>query len=195
MASLFAEPEAPCAPIERRRLLSRVHLALRLASGDASLRFQHLRHGYASRLIAALFGDIGSSQPSGHVFKKLWDEEINCAAVRQLLTGTERICESTLQALPILLGHANVTTTLHHYAHVMEWLSQSITCRTLPRLSDWAWSYALGEPRDTVRKRLLRQCGNPGEAFIPPGISEMAAAHPQAKDRVSPWTPAIVPAR
>ena len=156
IAGLFSDPDSPRTPVERRLLLERVHLAIRIASGDPSLHFQHLRHGFGTRITTALFGDIGTSRSWSAIMRAFWGEQPDCEQVRRFLTGRSEVGESTLQALPILLGHAEVQTTLHHYVHIMDYLAQGIVNRTLPPLTAPAWSYALNEPLDTVRRRLAR---------------------------------------
>jgi len=189
-AGLFAHPEKPRAIIERQLLLARVHLAMRIASGDGSLHYQHLRHGFATRLTAALFGDLGPSQTCTRIISALWGELPDFCATRRYLTGKAEIGESTLQALPVLLGHAASETTVHHYVHIMDALTQGIATQALPHLTDFAWSYALGEPRDTVRKRLLRRrySGTPRPpvsrrwpAPIPPLTAPVARGRPPRK--------------
>jgi len=156
IAGLFSDPDRPRVPVERRHLLERVHLAIRIASGDPSLHFQHLRHGFGTRVTTALFGDIGTSRSWSVIMRAFWGEQPDCEQTRRFLTGRSEVGESTLQALPILLGHAEVQTTLHHYVHIMDYLAQGIVNQALPPLTAPAWSYALNEPLDTVRKRVAR---------------------------------------
>jgi len=168
-ASLFANPESPRAPIERRAFLDRVHLAMRTTSGDPTLRYHHLRHSFDTRTTVAVVLDIGGSEGWDQLTKALWESIPDPAQIRQLLTGTTEIREATLQILPLLMGHASAETGLHHYFHMMEGLVQAIANSVLPVIPDFAWSYVLGDPYDTVRKRSLRLKQRNGHAVFPAG--------------------------
>lgn len=167
-AGLFASPETPFAPIPRQRLLERIHLAIRTASGDPSLRFQHLRHGLATRLSLLLFADVADSPAVRLLCEKFFGGMPDCEAVRRELTGLSTVSEATLQAMPTLIGHASVLTTLHHYVHVTEFLIQGFSNAMLPELSPHAWGYALGKDSETVRKWVQRQDDSDGSDWSKP---------------------------
>lgn len=170
VAGLFVNPDDPRAPVERRFLLDRVHLAMRTASGDPSLHFHHLRHGFGTRLAACLWGDLAQSRPAKAVIRALSDGLPDGESVRRLLTGHEHASDGMMQVFPALLGHAQVGTSLHHYVHLIEFLAHGIVNAALPKLTAAAWSYALGEARGTVQQRLTRHpTSERGQTHIPVG--------------------------
>lgn len=179
IAGLFADPAALRDPIERRLLLDRVHLAMRTASGVPTLHFHHLRHGYGTRLTTSLFADLGGSRTWSAIVHVLSGESQDPGRLRQFLTGQADIRESTLQALPALLGHAAAETTVHHYVHIVDFLAQGIVNRTIPALADFAWSYALGDGRDTVRKRMQIMKKTRRHSAMPPVSPTWPDAVPQ----------------
>ena len=190
-AGLFADPEHPRAPIERRRLLDRIHLAMRLVSGDPALRYHHLRHSFATRLGVALFADIGASAFWGTLRQAAWDTVPDARQTRLMLTGTADLTDDTIQALPCLLGHASAETSFQHYFHLMDGLVHGIANAHAPSLSARAWSYVTGANYDAVRKRLLRvketdrtlapaPIGTHWNGLIPEVSVPLARGHPPA---------------
>jgi len=156
VAGLFANPVDPRAPIERGLFFKRIHLALRLVSGDPTQHFQLLRHSFACRLLGTVLGDLVSSPGWNALRHALGDDALDPPETRRFLFGDETLNNESLRGLARLLGHADVRTTLQHYVHVQDFLIQGLANRALPSLPDSAWSYALGEKRETVGKRLQR---------------------------------------
>ncbi|TDP72279.1 phage integrase family protein [Roseateles toxinivorans] len=75
----------------------------------------HLRHSFATRLLALL---VGKHQGKGIAFESTESEH-----ARQLLLGSTRTSRRTLWAVARMLGHASPAMTLKAYLHGMEaWL-------------------------------------------------------------------------
>lgn len=156
IASLFANPEEPRAPIERRLLMERIHTAMRLVSGDESLHYHHLRHTFASKLLMGVMADFGDSKAWTAALEALWGSRPDAAGLRTFLTGHPEPFNVSLEAVTTLMGHASISVTLGSYVHFLPELVHGIGATSLPHFPDQCWAYALQQPRDTVRKRLAR---------------------------------------
>lgn len=168
IVSLFARPDAPRELIERRLYLDRIHLAMRLVSGDQSLVYHHLRHSFGSRLLTGVVADSGNSDAWNQILKSLWGAVPDAPALRMFLTGFADPRDVCLEAVRTLMGHASITTLLESYMHFTPELLHGVTHQALPGLVDHCWVYALGEPRATVRKRMERASGaSPAKSPLP----------------------------
>ncbi|HKT31031.1 MAG TPA: site-specific integrase [Gammaproteobacteria bacterium] len=156
IASLFANPAEPRAPIERRLLMDRIHTAMRLVSGDESLHYHHLRHTFASKLLMGVMADFGDSKAWTAALEALWGSRPDSAGLRTFLTGHPEPFNVSLEAVSTLMGHASISVTLGSYVHFVPELVHGIGAVSLPHFPDQCWAYALQQPRDTVRKRLAR---------------------------------------
>lgn len=155
-SGLFADPEHPRAPIERRMLLDRIHLAIRTASGDGTLRYHHLRHSFATRLGVALFADLGKCLFWDDLLRAMWGAPPDARETRTKLTGTAELTDDAVQVLPCLLGHASAETSFRHYFHAMDGLIYTLVNTNAPALSARALSYATDTKYAAVRQRLQR---------------------------------------
>jgi integrase len=124
-ALLFSVESNPQAPINFERVIGQVHCALRIATGDESLHYHHLRHSFANMLLLKLWPAL--HPVARHVFHHhpatvAWFDEPE--SFRRQLFGTSAIRGSDLQAIALLMGHGGSATTLEHYIHVLDWYSK-----------------------------------------------------------------------
>ncbi|TMM47053.1 site-specific integrase [Colwellia ponticola] len=105
--------------------ISRVIEALRIATGDNSVKLHHGRHSFANYLLL-LMSQIVYTQV---MYKELqaWCRtedivELSQQVITQLL-GTQNAKERFLNAISLLLGHVSPKTTLSSYIHILGLIS------------------------------------------------------------------------
>lgn len=111
---------------------------LRRITGDASIRFHHLRHGWVSRAVAA---QAGLQLPGT-------TERLAAHACEEFFGGESGY---PLLSITVSAGHVHERTTLGSYVHGIDQLAQ--TYYPDPALSDFAASYAEHVAYATVRTR------------------------------------------
>jgi len=122
---LFCDRTMPrcLVPIGQHTL--RIAQALRLSSGDNSLRLHHARHSYANYLL--LISNNIAYVPSLYTELQNWCRQNNVADFAQYLikdlTGSESSKHNILHAISLSLGHAGPETTLRSYIHCLAIMS------------------------------------------------------------------------
>lgn len=106
--------------LDRSDAEDRINRALKTATGDENAIFHHLRHSFASYLLATL------SLPEGHEITLPAGLDDTCISQERrtkllpALTG-HGLGRSSLYAVSAMLGHARTPTTLHTYIHLLDW--------------------------------------------------------------------------
>lgn len=106
--------------LDRSDAEDRINRALKTATGDENAIFHHLRHSFASYLLATL------SLPEGHDIALPAGLDDTCISqdrrskLLPALTG-HGLGRSSLYAVSAMLGHARTPTTLHTYIHLLDW--------------------------------------------------------------------------
>lgn len=102
------------------------------ATGDKAMRFEHLRHSFATYLLACVLMPRDGSflaLPGG------LDEDCVSLARRDLIlnriAGHNRLGRSAVHVVSQLCGHGPVTTTLRWYTHMLDWSLGAYTNRRL----------------------------------------------------------------
>jgi integrase len=140
---------------------SRINHALKVVSGDNTLRLHHARHSFANYLLL-LTNELYYSR---HVYVELqkWcrtdDIENFSHLVTTLLTGKQTSKSNVLHAISLAMGHASPETTLRSYIHVLGLLHATKNEKRLVRAIDKASMASItGVERSHVYKILARGC-------------------------------------
>lgn len=163
IAGLFADPDDPRAVITCARLFQQIHEAMRLATGDGTLRFHHNRHAFGTRLVLGLVGDRFQSEAVAELTEALFGYAPCHADLRKYLTLDAECGPVTLKAIPMLLGHADLTTSIGSYMHAMDFLLAAECDRQLGDIPVDAWAYALGKKVGTVQRQVDRLKASSGK--------------------------------
>lgn len=96
--------------------------ALVRATGDEGMRFEHLRHSFATHLLACLLlPREGTYLMPARGFDPHSISNDRRDRVIARVSGSERPGRSALHIVSQLCGHGPVTTTLRWYAHMLDW--------------------------------------------------------------------------
>ncbi len=114
---LFSEGSDTVAPLEDAEVHPVIHQAMRGVTGDASLRYHHLRHSLANHLLLA-YHQISPPWPAPSHLEPLF---------HTLGQGPGR---SGLYLISQLLGHASPETTLRSYIHCQDWIAHHYLHKT-----------------------------------------------------------------
>ena len=179
---LFQNGDGQEAIADRHLLSALANRALRIATGDRSVRFHHLRHSYATSLVVLAMDPVASEQGVWSVVRdrileplrldaqsdvvKTGATEVKSVQLRyqsaealsDVLWQSTEIGPDRMRVVSILMGHSNSYTALLHYTHVMPFLSRSIQYCASPGLgmSPMIASAALGQNYEALRRRLSR---------------------------------------
>ncbi|MCP8900937.1 hypothetical protein [Gilvimarinus xylanilyticus] len=138
--------------IDEFRIGKIVNSVLKQASGDSRLRFHHLRHGYASRLMVLTeSGESTADSIARALLEPLDPADLAGISKNQSLQGV-----LSLRAISDLLGHADMATTLHSYVHVFDLGKDRTSFPLEPAPSDRLMALVLGRSESAVRKKRQR---------------------------------------
>lgn len=110
--------------------------ALRVATGDPSMRLHHLRHGAATSLFDRIV---------------LPDDRLQEAKLLEEIVGTTAPTRRALWSLAMLMGHGSGRTTTVSYVHHQERRVAIAMDRALPPLSDVLVGLLIGQTPSAVR--------------------------------------------
>lgn len=132
--------------------------ALRQAAGSAHLKLNHLRHSFASYLLATLLlpQDATDAAVPARLASVVSPQRFTRIVDR--LLGHQRLGAGALHSVSQLMGHTGPATTLEHYCHLLD-LSLGLYCARPGALGaiDPSWLTAmLGISPDASRKALSR---------------------------------------
>lgn len=90
---------------------------------DPQFHYHRLRHSCCSVLLLKLWEDLRRMAP--HIMNRQRHAQtlqwIGDGAFRESLFGTNRVIESDIQAISVLMGHGAGAVSLEHYIHVLDW--------------------------------------------------------------------------
>lgn len=177
-SELLFHGEAGEEAVADRHLLSALaNRALRIATGDRSVRFHHLRHSYATSLVILSMDSVAGKEGvwsvvRGRLLEPLQldvsedstDEQPvqlryqSASDLADFLWQSTEAGPTRMRVVSILMGHASSYTALLHYTHVTPFLSRSIQSAASPGggLSPMVASAALGQSYDPLKRRLSR---------------------------------------
>lgn len=120
---LFSMPGESHKTLTTELLQNPITAALREETGDQSLTFYTLRHGFGTvTLLRLLAADVPRILPRGYaVFAQECFQPASSRALKAALgAGTEAVADSGLRMTASLMGHLNSRTTRLHYIHLMD---------------------------------------------------------------------------
>lgn len=129
---LFCEQGVGLQPLTDAVLFRPIQSVMKLASGDPSLRFHHLRHSFVNftllRLLEESPGELlpeaWARNDQGDIAMPHWGEDISAMA---WLAPREETTRKRVWLLSLWAGHAGPHETLASYTHLLDWVaSQSI---------------------------------------------------------------------
>jgi hypothetical protein len=158
---------------------------LRRATGIPSITLSHLRHSFASYLLATLMLPIDVDAEAVPNSLRSVISPARFARVADRLLGRARLGAGAVHAVSQVMGHTNTGTTLRYYCHLMD-LSLGIYCNrtsSLPKV-DPAWLVnRLGVSADARRKAASR-------IVAPARILTLQGLHVRpSADELRQWTP------
>ena len=105
--------------VVRQTVMRRLTQALRLATGDPSVKIRHLRHSFATYFVLAAMGD---EPPLVDWQSKQWlgNRDNQPMPLTENLFGKPEPSRRILYQLANLIGHGNPGTTFHHYCHCLD---------------------------------------------------------------------------
>lgn len=121
--------------IDRHEATQIIHHVMRTISGDFTLRFHHLRHSYASRLINDIV-QTDLTSPNAKLFKDF----------------------HKLKEVSVKLGHADEVTTISSYCHVLDELLPRVYTQCENLLGDFGKAYCLQTTYEKVRQQKSNKC-------------------------------------
>jgi len=157
---LFSIPSMEYDFLPEELVFPLIHEALRVATGDPTLHFHHLRHSFASWITFALMRppDAPLPQwladlPQNH-WPQMHDWISRSSELHKALYGNEFLTRRHLFAVSRLLGHSGPEMSLEHYVHVADQLLALWLEKQMPRFEPALWIAASGLPLKTVYRRL-----------------------------------------
>jgi integrase len=121
-ALLFSSKGDASAALDPERLVRHIHIAMRTALKDPSLKVHHLRHSFATLLTAKLLPNTTSFVRGfmvRHPKTLEWLEDGH--AFREKLFGTSDVKGLDLKSIAHLLGHGSPAISVEHYIHSLDW--------------------------------------------------------------------------
>lgn len=127
---LFSLPKSDFRFVPQDTLFPLIHKVMREVTGDASLRFHHLRHSFASRMAVMLAASAGLD--TARVLATLPGYAISDYSfflnARKRLFGGVRPTRRDLWVVASLLGHSGPDVSVEHYVHHLDiLLAESLT--------------------------------------------------------------------
>ena len=160
---LFSIPSMEYDFLPEELVFPLIHEALRVATGDPTLHFHHLRHSFASWITFALMRPPDAPLPQWLAdLPKMHDWISRSSELHKALYGNEFLTRRHLFAVSRLLGHSGPEMSLAHYVHVADQLLALWLEKQMPRFKPALWIAASGLPMQTVYRRL--EINSSGEA-------------------------------
>ncbi|MEJ1379034.1 MAG: site-specific integrase [Candidatus Sedimenticola sp. (ex Thyasira tokunagai)] len=134
--------------------------ALKLITGETSIRPHSLRHTWLTRIMAHLH--IASSSEACKWIKRLLHQEDESTDVAGVLYGVEADNYRSLAPVARVIGHSQFTTTSANYFHSAEWMiADKIAAVELPICGDTGIAYITAQTEESVRQfRYRNDIGN-----------------------------------
>ncbi|WP_081617436.1 site-specific integrase [Thioalkalivibrio sp. ALgr3] len=116
------------------RDLEQITDALIRVTGDAGLRYHHLRHSFANQLLLALWRHEHADDALvvDRIDPLIGFEDV--ATLRTTLLGNSPVQRRSLRLISALMGHLTTEITMNHYIHLTDLLWGQAVREALPRL-------------------------------------------------------------
>ena len=170
-AILMADSSGATELVDRAEAGHFLNSLLRRVTGDSSLRYHHLRHGWVTRAVATQAGlryQAFCEQPSENAWSEFFGDDAGFP----------------LRSIAVGAGHAHESTTLASYTHCVDQLAQGYSPNA--QLTDHAIAYSEQVPYATIRSR--RRNGRTAEGKplrIPkPAVATQTPLTPVLRDLV-----------
>jgi len=138
--------------IDRHIATQYLQAVLRGVTGDERLRYQHLRHSWATRMFAQQFVKRGGSMhPFAGIFLPM---DFDDNAGKAFIGSGQAVYP--LRSISTAIGHAEDRTTVASYVHCVDLVCGDLYRQAAPALSDFASAYCIGIAHATVRGRRRR---------------------------------------
>jgi len=108
--------------VDDNQVFPEIHAVLRHVTGDPGLRFHHLRHSLANRLLLTLLSSQVQLDSLPEQLQELYQFHVSPRLLVQGLFGTMCQGRQFLYGISTLLGHADPSTTLLSYLHLADLL-------------------------------------------------------------------------
>ncbi len=145
--------------IDRHLTARYLNTLLRSLTGDETLRFHHLRHGWVSRIVGRTEAVKLPGFADEAMHREGWGELVGADALYPL------------RSVMVATGHADERTTLASYTHCIDQVAHAHLRASSPALSDFALAYSLQIAYATVRRRRARgPFSGRKVSFIPLGV-------------------------
>lgn len=143
-------------PLPDQLLFRPIRIAMRQVTGDATLRFHHLRHSFATWLLLRLTGDPNTLHTSAPFCRHIEFSSVRIQELRRALMGNEQMGRKGAYAVASLCGHADLDTMFNSYIHLCDWFLQRELSRPegLPVLDAETVMTLTGGSRATVFRTL-----------------------------------------
>lgn len=154
-------PALAISPPDPGSAAKRIGAALRAAAGSERVRHSHLRHSFASYLLATMMLPQDAAEPAVPPALATVISPARFRLVADRLLGEARLGSGALHAVSQLMGHTGPGTTIGSYCHLLD-LSLGLYCARPSTLVpiDRAWLVdALGVTLEASRKAGARQRG------------------------------------
>lgn len=176
LAPLFAQQQTGPASLHLfpRHIVSlRVGQALRIATGDPSVRVHHCRHSYATRILSGILAPCSERERFSEV-----------------LVGEYPPTRRSVWAVASILGHGSPLTTFQSYAHaghiwLRPWLTQGVWRAGSPREQLLSIAWATGMKIKSAQKTLQRMGEDGAIDRCSATIERMLRHRPVESERVS----------
>jgi integrase len=118
---LFAAPNRAMVFISQDTMFRTLHRVMREVTGDATLRFHHLRHTFATRTCLTLLAtNVPDPTRLSNVAPWFAAEVASATNFRERLFGTCKMTRRDVWAVASLLGHSGPDVSLEHYIHLLD---------------------------------------------------------------------------
>ena len=149
LAAFLSQPELPRNRTSKRELALYISYMLKSSTGDASIRFHHLRHSFATKFY------------SRHIYNSKTTSHSTCYKLNNHFTESQPALLGSrlyypLVTLRTLLGHSGSETTIGSYVHNVNITLEQYYTEFHNLLCDHAISYAERSPYATVRSMRRR---------------------------------------
>ncbi|MBT0666129.1 hypothetical protein KI809_17600 [Geobacter pelophilus] len=119
---LFTDPTNSQKLLRETAIFDPITYGLAAVTGDATLRFHHLRHSFANWLLVRLVGNSAGLRGSAPFLDHPLFSDHRIIELRNALLGNENLGRKAIYAVSLLLGHGEISSTLTSYLHLCDWL-------------------------------------------------------------------------
>lgn len=164
--------------IDRTNAIERVIEAIRLSTGEQSIRIRHLRHSYATRNFLYVYCENIPHSLMGIFYNSICGK-FNPKHARKILLGRDDLSYRGMYAIAVAQGHGSPKTTFKNYIHILDIAVYDYVNHYTEKGTDKAIAYSLQASPDNVRQihRRKRDIDNIGQWLAPHFLPKIEANH------------------